>query len=91
MRKGGTYPASGRKEGAKRPGKGESDWKTGWKLRGWRGGEEASVCTGEGTLQPLPDSWPRGGELRALCLSLSPAPGSAGRGAPNASLLYFLL
>lgn len=43
VRKGGTHPASGRKEGAKRPGKGERDWKTGWRLRGWRGGEEASA------------------------------------------------
>lgn len=26
------------------------------RLAGRRGGEETSVCTGEGTLQPLPDS-----------------------------------
>lgn len=84
---GGAPPASGRREKVKLRGKGWRGLENGWGRRGWRGGEEASVSTGEGTLRPSPEV----GSLPLCPLSLSPAPDSAGSGAPSAALLSFLL
>lgn len=67
--KGGTSLALGRREEVKRLGKGRSDPATGWKRRGWRGGEKATQSAlrrGHHVSAPLTRTQPRDGEPRTV-------------------------